>query len=52
MNLLHSDKQVLNNEPDIVVGYKKSVLMTDIALPTRTNRKKEYDKLEKYQEMK
>lgn len=26
--------------------------MTDIALPTRTNRKKEYDKLEKYQEMK
>ncbi|TKS67246.1 Multidrug resistance protein 1 [Collichthys lucidus] len=50
-----TDKQVLANQPDIVVLDKeqKRVVVIDVAIPADANiRKKEHEKLEKYQGLK
>ena len=49
------DRKVLANQPDIVVidKQKKEAVVTGIAVPSDSNiKKKEYEKLEKYQGLK
>ncbi|TWW77705.1 hypothetical protein D4764_12G0010950 [Takifugu flavidus] len=50
-----TDKMVVANQPDIVVvdKHRKTVVVIDVAIPSDSNiRKKEHEKLEKYQGLK
>ena len=52
---IQTDRQVLANQPDVVVVDKdqKTAVVIDVAVPSDSNiRKKEYEKLEKYQGLK
>ncbi|MGZ7254081.1 hypothetical protein ACXWO5_10720, partial [Streptococcus pyogenes] len=49
---MQTDKMVVANQPDIVVvdKQKKTAVVIDVAVPNDSNiRKKEHEKLEKYQ---
>lgn len=52
---IQMDRQVLANQLDIVVGdnEQKAAVVIDVAVPSDSNiMKKEYEKLEKYQDLK
>lgn len=50
---IQTDKQVFNNQPDIINKDQKIAVMIDITVPNDSNiRKKEYEKLDKYQGLK
>ncbi|TWW69251.1 hypothetical protein D4764_18G0000570 [Takifugu flavidus] len=52
---IQTDKMVVANEPDIVVvdKHEETVVVIDVAIPNDSNiRKKEHEKLEKYQGLK
>ncbi|TWW73485.1 hypothetical protein D4764_15G0008790 [Takifugu flavidus] len=52
---IQTDKMVVANQPDIVVvdKHRKTVVVIDVAIPSDSNiRKKEHEKLEKYQGLK
>ena len=51
---IQTERKVLANQPDIVVidKQKTEAVVIDIAVPSDSNIKKEYEKLEKYQGLK